>query len=76
MWTYNDWITYDDLAVRLARLRLHIVEVSNHIMGTSTRGQSVTAADQQYLAGLRTTETQLTSTVSRPSIARNKAKFQ
>ena len=75
MWTYADWITYDDLTTRLTRLRLHIVEVSQHVMGTSTRGQSVTAADQRYLADLRSTETQLMSTVSRPSIARNKAKF-
>lgn len=76
MWTYADWITYDDLATRLARLRLHIVEVSQHVMGTSTRGQSVTAADQRYLSELRASEAQLTTSVSRPGIARNKAQIR
>lgn len=75
MWSYADWITLDDLTARLTRLRLHIVEVSQHIMGTSTRGQSVTAANQEYLNGLRATEATLMSTVTRPSIARNKARF-
>jgi hypothetical protein len=75
MWSYADWITLDDQAARLTRLRLHIVEVSQHIQGTSTRGQSVTAVDQRYLQGLRDDEKTLTGTVSRPSIARNKARF-
>lgn len=76
LWTYSDWITHDDQATRLTRLRLHIVEVSEHILGTSTRGRSVTAANQQYLSGLQATEATLTNSVSRPSIARNKAKVR
>lgn len=76
MWTYADWITFNDLTTRLTRLRLHIVEVSQHVMGTSTRGQSVTAADQRYLAELRTTEATLDRTVNRPGIARNKAQIR
>jgi hypothetical protein len=75
MWVYADWITLDDQASRLVRLRLHIVEVSQHVMGTSARGTSVTAADQRYLAGLRDTEEKLTGSVSRPSIARNKGRI-
>lgn len=74
-WQYADWITLDDQAARLTRLRLHIVEVSQHIQGTSQRGTAVTAADQLYLKGLRDDEKTLTGTVSRPSIARNKARI-
>lgn len=39
VWSYNDWITIDVPAERLARLRLHIQEVSDHavrIRGTQT----------------------------------------
>lgn len=75
MWTYSDWITHDDQATRLQRLRLHIVEVTNHIMGTAARGQSVTAVDPQYLGRLQAQEVALTNSVSRPSIARNKVRI-
>ena len=74
-WTYADWITYDDLTTRLERLRLHIVEVSQHVVGSSLRGRSVTPANQKYLTELRAEEKTLTGSISRPSIARNKAKF-
>lgn len=72
MWQYADWITLDDLGQRLVRLRLHIQEVSQRVMGTSTRSQAVTAANQGYLDRLMTEEKTLTSSVSRPSMARNK----
>jgi len=31
MWTYADYITIDDGAARLTRLRLHIVELTNAV---------------------------------------------
>lgn len=76
MWQYADWITLDDLAARLTRLRLHIVEVSNHVLGTSSRSTSVTAANQGYLDGLRKDEATLMASVSRPSMARNKTRIR
>lgn len=72
MWQYADWITLDDLSQRLVRLRLHIQEVSQRVMGTSTRNQAVTAANQGYLDRLMSEEKTLTTSVSRPSMARNK----
>ena len=75
-WQYADWITLDDQSARLTRLRLHIVEVSKRVIGTATRSQSVTAANQQYLDGLRADEKTLISSVSRPSMARNKTRIR
>lgn len=71
-WTYADWIQLDDKSARLTRLRLHITEVSQHIMGFSARGQSVTAASERYLAGLKVDEQQLDRTVNGRNLARNK----
>lgn len=74
-WTYADWIQQDDLPTRLQRLRLHITEVSQRVMGTSTRGNSVTAASERYLAGLREDEKLLTNTVTPRNFARNRVQI-
>lgn len=75
-WAYSNWRSSDDDATRLAQLRLHIDEVSQHILGISSRGQSVTAVDSGYLARLEAAEEQLRSTVSRPSLARNQLRIR
>lgn len=62
-WTYSDWITLEG-SERLARLRLHIQEVSEDTSGTSTRGNSVTAVDPQYLANLMRKEEELAARLS------------
>lgn len=59
-WTYSNWITLDG-PERLARLRLHIQEVSDFTQGTATRGLSVTAVDTNYLATLMKEEKELQS---------------
>lgn len=78
MWQYADWITLDDPAARLERLRLHIVEVTQRTMGTSSRGQAVTAVDTNYLKGLREDESKLQSEAGRgrPGMARNKTRIR
>lgn len=77
-WQYADWITLDG-PERLARLRLHIVEVSNFTQGLSTRGQSVTAVDTMYLQGLMKKESELESRTagdgSGGGFARSKIKY-
>ncbi len=76
MWEFANWRSNDDPTERLRQLRLHIAEVSQHVLGTSTRGLSVTPADPQYLARLEASEDQLRKEVTRPSIARNKLRIR
>jgi hypothetical protein len=77
-WTYSNWITLDG-ADRLTRLRLHIQEVSDYTQGTSTRGQSVTSVDPQYLANLMREEKDLAARLvgdgSGGGFARSQIKF-
>lgn len=77
-WTYSDWITLDG-SERLTRLRLHIQEVSDFTQGISTRGQSATAVDPQYLANLMREEkelkTQQAGDGSGGGFARSRIKF-
>lgn len=40
LWTYGDYVTLTDPAARLERLRLHIVEVQNHLVGNKARNGS------------------------------------
>ena len=53
-WTYGDWVTYAPGASRLARLRLHVQEVSDQVVReVSADGKSVSSsAVQAYLNGL------------------------
>lgn len=75
VWTYADYITLDG-SDRLTRLRLHIVEVSQHVMGTASRSKSVSAADTNYLASLRREENELTNRRDGRDFARNHARFK
>lgn len=74
LWQYSNWITLDG-ADRLTRLRLHIDEVSQHIMGTASRSKSVTQVDQGYLARLQAEERRLTDMRDGSDFARNRASF-
>lgn len=74
VWTYADWIQYDG-EERLTRLREHITEVSQHVMGTTSRSKTVTAADSNYLDGLREEETKLVNRRDKRNFARNNVKF-
>lgn len=74
LWQYADYITLDG-ADRLTRLQLHIVEVSNHTIGTAARSKSVSAVDQQYLASLRKEEKELKDQRDGNNFARNKTRF-
>lgn len=73
-WQYADYITLDGTD-RLTRLRLHIQEVSQHVMGTGARSKSVTAVDSNYLESLRTEETRLTDRRDGRDFARNVTRF-
>ena len=59
-YTYSDWRTYSDSdpAAKLARLRLHIVEVSDLITADVTKGGSSrsVASLSTYLATLEKSE--------------------
>jgi hypothetical protein len=65
VWTYSDWITYDqDSANRLTRLRLHIQEVSDFIStgNYSKGGRNIDKGDlQKYLDSLLDKEKEETS---------------
>lgn len=73
-WLYADYVTLDG-AERLTRLRLHIAEVSQRVMGTTSRAAGVTAVDTNYLQSLRAEEQRLTDRRDTRAFARNKAKF-
>lgn len=74
VWTYADYITLDG-SDRLTRLRLHIQEVSQHVMGTATRNKSVSAADTNYIAALKREERELADRRDVRDFARNHARF-
>lgn len=57
-WTYSNWITLEGSA-RLTQLRLHIQEVSDFVQGMSSRHQSATAVDTNYLQTLLNEEKEL-----------------
>lgn len=61
MWSYADYITYEDAAARLARLRLHIQEVSQKVgASTAAAGTSVDrTTNLQYLQVLKSEEKDL-----------------
>ena len=63
-WTYSDWVTLDNVGnARLARLRLHIQEVSDRITEElSSSGRSISSASlTQYLKDLKSEENQFGS---------------
>lgn len=74
-WAYADWIQYDG-EQRLTRLREHITEVSQHVLGTSARSKSVTAVSPTYLDQLKAEEALLTNRRDTRSFARNYAAFR
>lgn len=73
-WQYADWITLDG-EERLTRLRLHIAEVSQRVMGTNSRSAGITAVDTNYLSNLQTEERRLTDRRDTRGFARNYTQF-
>ncbi len=69
-WQYADWITIDDSTAdgrvaRLARLRLHIQEVSQQMVPSTTGAEmSLSVAElESYLRGLKQDEARLAADV-------------
>jgi hypothetical protein len=69
VWTYSDWVTYEDGSAKLTRLRLHVQEVSDKLANPSysTEGLSVNPRENlgTYLAGLNAEREKLEATVGR-----------
>lgn len=67
-WTYSDWRSYADSspAAKLARLRLHIEEVSDQITADVSKGASSRSVSplNQYLAMLEKREDRLVALVA------------
>lgn len=62
LWSYSDWITQTTDAARLERLRLHIQEVSEHVMSSETPNVvKIGAVSDEYVRGLRAEEQRLTA---------------
>jgi hypothetical protein len=51
-WQFAEWDLEDDPAQKLILLKKHIAELSQHTMGTSTRGNSVTPVSDAYVNNL------------------------
>lgn len=80
MWEYSDYVTLDDPSTRLARLRLHIQEVSDRVLSvTGGLGGDVSASPTDYLKELKKEEASLmtkTGNASGNSYARTQARFR
>jgi hypothetical protein len=75
-WTYSDWVTQTVDSTRLTRLRLHIQEVSENILGAKTRNGAFFPPDQGYLDSLMGKEKTLSASVnvaSSPTFAQSRA---
>ena len=70
-WTYSDWVTYPDSnpSAKLARLRLHIQEVTNSIGPDVTKGSSSRSSGSPlgYLDKLEKQEKDLMARVAQSS---------
>lgn len=72
---YADYDSYSG-AEKLSRLRQHMAEVRQHLLGMSTRGNSVTPLPPNYLRDLKTEEAQLVAQSQLVRMQSNKAKFE
>ncbi len=58
LWAYADYDSYTGQE-KLDRLRGHMAEVRQRLLGTSSRGSAVTALPPNYLQDLKAEETKL-----------------
>jgi hypothetical protein len=75
-WQYAEWDLATDQAQKLIFLKRHIAEVSQRIMGTASRGASVTAVSQGYLDGLNSQKNTLEKRLEGRSYAVNFTTFR
>lgn len=74
LWTYGNWQEATDPATRLTKLRQHITEVREHMVGIKTRtGAAHFPVDVKYVESLTSQEQTLTARVENVgrSVARN-----
>jgi hypothetical protein len=71
VWQYNDWITQSDQTTRLTRLRLHIAEVSEKLLGFKRNNAAHFPVDQDYLKQLMAQESALSAAVEQSGFWRN-----
>ena len=68
VWTYSDWVTYEDGSAKLTRLRLHVQEVSDKLANPNYATDGLSVSQQNlaaYLVGLNTEREKLEATVGR-----------
>ncbi len=80
LWSYSDWITYENgNPERLRRLRLHIQELSEHLVGVKTRtGAAHFPVEEKRIANLEAREVIEAARLENAgkSVARSHARFR
>lgn len=76
LWQYADYDSYTG-AEKLEKLRAHLAEVRQRLLGTSSRGHAVTALPPNYLENLKSEETALAAELRTGGrMASNNVKFE
>jgi hypothetical protein len=69
-WTYSDWVTYADGSAKLARLRLHVQEVSDKLSNPDYSTEGLSVSRSQLPGYLSTIKSDLASLESRVGASR------